>query len=77
MVNPYNSGEQVIMSKGVTGLERKKTTFYIEKGLHSAVRIAAIKMDITVTEFIENALKEKLNKEGFEWHDGVQEKEQS
>lgn len=58
-------------------MERKKTTFYIEKGLHSAVRIAAIKQDITVTEFIENALKEKLIKEGFEWHDVEPGKEQS
>jgi predicted HicB family RNase H-like nuclease len=61
----------------VTGLERKKTTFYIEKELHSAVRIAAIKMETTLTEFLENALKEKLIKEGFEWHDEEQEKEQS
>ena len=53
-----------------------KTTFYIEKELHKAIRIAAIKMGINTTEFIDNALREKLIKEGFECPGGEQEKEQ-
>jgi predicted HicB family RNase H-like nuclease len=57
-------------------LSKKKTTFYIDNELHKAVRIAAIKKEINITQFIESALREKLKKEGFECEEEP-EKEQS
>jgi hypothetical protein len=62
----YGDHRYSIMSKAISQEEvmgkRKPTSLNIDEDLWVEVRIAAMRNQMTATEYVENALKEKLAK---------------
>lgn len=65
-IGPFKKRENPFATKAVTtSTEREKYTATMDKELRKRVRIASAMKGIQLSQFIEEACKEKLEREGF------------
>ena len=63
--SPLSVGQRTTIQNHTTEADRIKYTATMDKELRKAVKIAAVNKNLQFSQYIEEALREKLQREGY------------